>query len=237
MSPHPDPDLPLLRAAQLRPSAPDLARVLDATRTGTQEAFAHIALEGEPPPRRAHLASQTSTNGQEYLLFTCGSVQCAAPLLTLREVLPKVPHFVRLPFSPSWMLGIFALRSELLGLIDPGPLLLGTLGNGQDSTQQSVNGKWPEQEPATALVLGEGERSLALAVSGIGEIFTFDDETSAPSGQLTAGHATIRPVRAEYVQRVYQLADHAAPCVLLDTTRLLDDLLRALEGRTHRTEA
>ena len=56
-------------------------------------------------------------DGDPYLLFTCADVACAAPLAHFREVLPTLPTTVALPFSPPWMLGFFALHTELIGLV------------------------------------------------------------------------------------------------------------------------
>lgn len=235
-----DPNLPLLRAAQLRPSAPDLARVLEATREGAQEALAHILLEGDPPPRREQQpVLRSAPLGQEYLMFTCGSMRCAAPLTTLREVLPGLPPFVRLPFSPPWMLGIFALRSEMLGLVDPLPMLLGdrptNAGAFRLDDTACTSGLSPET--TTALVLGEGERSLALAISGIGEIFTLNEDTPpSPSERREPGGEALSLIKPEYLLGLHAPSAHTAPCALLHTTRLLDDLLQALEGRAYTRE-
>lgn len=63
--------------------------------------------------------------GAEHLLFVCAGVPCAAPLAELREALPTMPHTTQLPFSPPWLLGLFPLRTEIIGLVDPVPLLTG----------------------------------------------------------------------------------------------------------------
>lgn len=65
--------------------------------------------------------------GTEHLLFVCAGVPCAAPLAELREALPTMPQTIPLPFSPPWLLGLFPLRTEIIGLVDPTPLLLGQL--------------------------------------------------------------------------------------------------------------
>ena len=41
---------------------------------------------------------------KQFLLFTCGGILCAAPLINFREVLPVLPQPTALPFSPPWAL-------------------------------------------------------------------------------------------------------------------------------------
>src|ERR1051326_7700482 len=47
---------------------------------------------------------------KQFLLFACGGILCAAPLINFREVLPVLPQPTALPFSPSWTLGICILH-------------------------------------------------------------------------------------------------------------------------------
>ncbi len=68
--------------------------------------------------------------GAEHLLFVCAGVPCAAPLADLREALPTMPRTTPLPFSPPWLLGLFPLRTEIIGLVDPVPMLTGAAAGG-----------------------------------------------------------------------------------------------------------
>ncbi len=74
--------------------------------------------EGGIPP-------EETAAGTELLVFLCGAAPCAAHLHALREVVPTLPEFTLLPASPPWLLGVCALRTDLLGLVDPAPMLLG----------------------------------------------------------------------------------------------------------------
>lgn len=142
----------------------------------------HIAMEqvkrGEAPG--------AAPEGDPYLLFTCADVACAAPLTQFREVLPTLPTTVALPLSPPWMLGFFALHTELIGLVDPAPFLFDAPEMASLSRSRARNGRvikpgattpggesWrlatPESGP-TALIIGAGERMLALAVAGVGDL-------------------------------------------------------------------
>jgi chemotaxis signal transduction protein len=133
---------------------PDPHSPLASIRAGTRAALERLRRQtAEEPP-------QPVPEGQEYLLFTCGGHSCAVALRDLREVLATVPRTVPLPFSPAWMLGIFPLRAELVGLVDPAPVLFGGT-------------RPPDPDPpgfSAVLVAGEGEASLGLAVAAVGDV-------------------------------------------------------------------
>jgi chemotaxis signal transduction protein len=106
----------------------------------------------------------------EFLTFSCGGIACATPLAAIHELIDSIPTLACLPDSPVWFLGIFQLRTEILGAADMRPILLGDAG--------SSNGLSPyETYPALtgrerAIVVGTGARSLALLVEGIGDILS-----------------------------------------------------------------
>src|SRR5260370_6355396 len=114
-------------------------------------------------------------SGTEHLLFVCADIRCALPLMALREVLPSVPHVVPLPFSPDWMLGIFPLRSEMMGIADPAPLLFGHADDAVRAAHLSPpaphgeNGSplRPGPPRTPVLVIGTEARALALAVCAL----------------------------------------------------------------------
>ncbi|HET9980047.1 MAG TPA: chemotaxis protein CheW [Ktedonobacterales bacterium] len=137
---------------------------------------------GQREPAPDDLAQE----GDPYLQFTCADTACAAPITHFREVLPTLPTTIALPFSPPWTLGLFALHAELIGLVDPAPLLFETpelvglsrsrAHNGQvivPGARKPTHTNWrlttPESGP-TALIIGSGEQMLALAVSAVGDI-------------------------------------------------------------------
>lgn len=155
----------------------------------------------------------TSTDGRtgsEYLLFTCDQTPCAVPLVHLREVLPALPTPVPLPFSPPWFLGVFPLRLDVLGLVDPTPLLLGR------HAPQSRSGA-----PATAIVAGD-ETLLALAVSSVGDIALVQPE------EITAtSDNELPPIVDAYAVGCYG-PQSGATYTVIDMHRLIDDLVRAL---------
>lgn len=205
----------------------------------------HEALE------QAHRAADfvVPPAGDPYLLFTCADVACAAPLTLFREVLPTLPTTVALPFSPSWVLGFFAFHTDLVGLVDPAPFLFADREIMGISRSRTRNGRVivpglgaspnngqrkdaPESGP-TAVVVGEGERTLALAVSSVGDIAYVEQEdletapvlavpTRLPLERFRAGSFTLQNGQSAY--QVLKID------TLLDT--LLDSLM-SVEARSH----
>jgi chemotaxis signal transduction protein len=184
-------------------------RTLDAA--AMERLLSHIAQGTDPSEGRT---------GTEYLLFTCRQTPCAAPLHDLREVLPSLPRSVTLPFSPPWLLGIFPLRTELVGLVDLAAILLGAL-TAEQATLASL--------PTTALIVGEGEVLLGLAVTSVGAI------AQAHRDELTpADPANGKPLPEKYVRAFYAAASGGPAYAVLDLPRLAVDLIGALtEGGTH----
>jgi chemotaxis signal transduction protein len=151
--------------------------------------------------------------GDEHLLVICAGMPCAVALSRLREVLPALPATTALPFSPPWLLGIFPLRTELVALVDPTPVLCDAPPSGAGTNLGPL---------AAVLVAGEGEQSLGMAVAAVGDIAVIQPEEIVrdPSG-LGGG------VRSVYVGGWYAPAG-GRPAVILDLPRLVTDLLREL---------
>lgn len=158
-----------------------------------------------------------------FLLFRCGGVDCAVPLVALREVLPRCPAALPLPHSPEWLLGVFALRAELVGLADPAPLLFSTTN---DST--------PLPHGA-ALLAGVGERALAWAVESIGATapLTWMDGDEGDGGASSASDPSDLPgstMAAPYAAGVIA-PESGRRYTVIDVEALLADMLRALVER------
>ena len=99
---------------------PDLLRLLTSARIGDPGALDQLLARAE-----ASIASVDQSEGTDLLIFLCGSTPSAAPISALRAVLPTLPRFAPLPASPPWLLGVFPFQGDVLGLVDPAPLLLG----------------------------------------------------------------------------------------------------------------
>lgn len=165
-----------------------------------------------------------------FLFFHCAGVDCAAPLTALREVLPRCPAALPLPHTPDWLLGVFALRAELVGLADPAALLF---------DHATDRGHAPSTYGA-ALLVGSGARALAWAVESIGATTALggptagDEETAgaqAPRSDAAEDPHAVHPsVAAPYATGAVALADGRRYTVI-DAEALLADMLRALEER------
>lgn len=171
-------------------------------------------------------------DGTELLLFWCRGVQCALPLTSLREVLPEAPVPVYLPFSPAWMLGIFPLRNELVGLVDPAALLLSGDGISAanpdivvDDPSASFVGLPGARSAQTAILVGSEGRCLAWIVDGVGEIAHAQDDQICQSPDAGSAGLSIMP---RYVAGMYRAPDAPSESVVLRAEALLDDMLAAL---------
>lgn len=161
----------------------------------------------------------------QYLLFECGGIDCTVPLAELREVRNGIPRTIPLPGSPDWMLGIFPVRSEMLALVDPIPALFGCLE--QAVPALPVRQPAPDLERASVLIMGTGERSLALVVD------TYSGTPTIHSHELDLSAQTLAspelPIDARYVSGIYRPADTDRTYVVLQADHLLSDLIAALE--------
>jgi chemotaxis signal transduction protein len=216
-----------------------LAQLLALARAHTIDeqtaALEHVERGSEPA---------AEPTGDPYLLFTCADAHCAAPLTHFHEVLPALPTTVALPFSPPWMLGLFALHTELIGLVDPAPFLFDAPEMSSISRARLLNGRtilpgstttngqnWrlatPESGP-TALIVGTGERMLALAVGNVSDMaYVQPDAILAGVDKSTA---TGTALAARFLVGSF---DHPAPdgsvrYHVVDIETLLDTVLGAL---------
>ncbi len=186
-------------------------------------------------------APVVAPEGDPYLLFTCADVACAAPLTQFREVLPTLPTTVALPLSPPWMLGFFALHTELIGLVDPAPFLFAAPEMASLSRSRARNGRvikpgatspsgesWrlavPESGP-TALIIGVGERMLALAVAGVSDL-AYVQPGEIRSDLIDATSA--RAPAPRFQAGIYKEPTSKAALYVVKVDMLLDALLDAL---------
>lgn len=204
--------------------------------------------------RLVHLAEASAVERQ-LLPFSCGAFRCAASLPELRGGPAILPPIAPLPFSPPWLLGAFPLRdaSEILGLVDPLPILTGdaTATGGpwiapDPARQRSARRVAPSafgaptgQEhladggvlagaprPLCVLILGSGDRSLALAVDAIHDLVTPQPQELLAISDIS-DEAPL-PFRRRYLSAIYTPAGGES-CFVLHIPRLLGDLLRALD--------
>jgi len=216
-------------------SAPtDLAQLMTAARASTVDAMERLLATAQTGEQSGQFPSGTG-----YLRFMCAGRQCAVPLSALREVLPAVPRTVYLPFSPGWLLGIFPLRNEMVGLVDPAAFLCRRDGS-SDPTQASeshpiadslpsyeAGGILPNRAPATALIVGNEGRSLAWAVESVGEIALVQH---GELRDLSEHILSSLPFERRYVTHVYGPDESNTHILVLDAKKVLADQLDALEA-------
>jgi len=132
---------------------------------------AHHALpHGVQSSSMMHTSPMPNEYNAEFLTFSCDGVACAAPLAAIREALNSIPVIASLPDSPAWFLGVFQLRTEILGAADMRPLLITHAGVSNASSTYGTYSALTGRE--RAIVVGTGVRSLALLVESIGDILT-----------------------------------------------------------------
>ncbi len=157
--------------------------------------------------------------GEEYLLVWLQSTPCLVLLHQLREVLPSIPQHIALPFSPQWMWGIFPLRTELVALVDPWPIL-----SGFSDSESPAGASFHTDEAMRALVIGEDDHLLGLLVSQVGAIVVLNaDDQIEPGGQQ------MEDVAPQYVTGSVSLDGVERPALCLDVSRLANDILSAIE--------
>lgn len=219
-----------------RPANADLAQLMAAARANTAGAMERLLESAQTGELPAQLPVDTG-----YLLFICAGRECAVPLSTLREVLPAVPRAVYLPFTPVWMLGIFPLRNEMIGLVDPVPVLTrrepaSTAAGASASPfipedaplRRSSSGRLG-RAPATALIVGSEDRCLAWAVDSVGEIALVQDGELHDLDDLDEHISRDLPFERRYVKGVYTPQATGFRILVLDAETLLTDQLEALE--------
>ncbi len=212
-----------------------LVQLLAAARANSVDAMDRVLHHVETSS-----ASGDQPAGAEYLLFACADVPCAVPLKALREVRPSLPQVVPLPFSPDWLIGIFPLRTQLLALVDPAPLLLGRPADHASSWlyparrrnslyERRVTAPLPNPLfPTTALLVGEGERVLALAVTAVSDIVLLPEEQIMPPSSM---NSMDMPMPEKYVAGIYQPPQGEQSFLILNVESVLSDLLAGLEEK------
>jgi len=218
------------------PSSPGmsgyLVQLLAAARANSVDAMDRVLHHVETGS-----AGDDQPAGTEYLLFACADVPCAVPLKALREVRPSLPQVVPLPFSPDWLIGIFPLRTQLLALVDPAPLLLGRPADHASSWlyparrhsslyERRVTAPLPNPLfPTTALLVGEGDRVLALAVTAVSDIVL------VPETQIMPHSSMEMPMPERYVAGIYQPLQGEQSFLVMNVETVLSDLLAGLEEK------
>jgi chemotaxis signal transduction protein len=170
---------------------------------------------------RIHSGESEHTDIAERVLFWIDNKCYSVALSKLREALVEIPSLTPLPFSPSWLLGLFPLRTDLVTLVDPRPIL----DRGPDVAEDDIHVDVNHAEQA--LLIGASGRLIAIMVDRIGDI------VSGPHIEaLTADTVMTRSsASARYIQGVPQEAGggSAEVAIALDIGAFYDDVISALE--------
>ena len=176
--------------------------------------------------RSAQLSGGLVERGTEFLTFSCAGIACAAPLAAIREALDSTPMVASLPDSPTWFPGVFQLRTEILGVADMRPILMGYTSGGDGSSPDEAYPALTGREQA--IVVGRGVRSLALLVESIGDILSL-----RPHEILSelVEHSAFGAIAQRYRLGLLSPEIHQTRFALVALDRLLTDALSALTDR------
>ncbi|HEX9035584.1 MAG TPA: chemotaxis protein CheW [Ktedonobacterales bacterium] len=156
----------------------------------------------------------------ERLRFWIDGAQYMGALNAMREALLNVPRFTPLPFSPTWLMGLFPLRTDLVTLVDL-RLLLDSLEGQEREYEHDL-----AADVGQALLVGEPGRLVAFRVDRIGEISTAPNEEMDTS----ASDSDVKRLASSYVERIYHGANSdGGGIIALNLTSLYVDVLEKLE--------
>lgn len=202
--------------------ARDAARQESGSLVGISEPPGVASVERQLEARLSRILDGGSehTDLAERLLFWIDDKPYSAALTSLWEALPAIPKTAPLPFSPSWLVGLFPLRTDLVTLIDPRPLLEN--GMGEATTRGTLASPGGEQ----ALLIGETGRLIAFVVDRIGDIV----KVSGTVAPLREEEAAERGISAGYVEGTYPFDnDGHESAIALNLAALYEDVIGKLE--------
>lgn len=180
----------------------------------------------------------TLPTGVPHLVCELTGIPCLLPLAQLRGVVRELSALTRFPFAPTWLLGVFPYRTEVLALVDPAPLVFGH----EVSVAASAHGHMSDTRIVTAAtqpiatldgpcaaIVGGGDRSLALRLDRAhAVVFVPEAAVSAPTTDRPE-EAAATGVVGRYLAGVWKPEPAAAPHAILAIERVLADLLERLE--------
>lgn len=177
-----------------------------------------------------HLSAATDSRNSEediandYLLCELGQGACLLPLASLHEVMVLPAHFTRLPFTPSWLLGVMAWRDEAIAVVDltayllfpPSQLSLSSPPPAF-STSPLQTSSQPLAENARLVIISYENSILALQVAPI------HTDTALP-----AVNEEIAPATLERVQYHEVIADTYQGAFILNMEALVAHIVQQI---------
>lgn len=156
------------------------------------------------------------------LLFWIEGIPYSAALSALRGALPSLPEITPLPMSPTWLVGLFPLRTDIVTLIDLGVALrVGPKAAHEDEARGAMS--------QHALLIGESGRLMAFLVDRIGDIFAESVQVSPPHGV----EARSTGEEDRYIEVVSQGPNGKTEVAGLDIARIYSDMMAKLEAWAH----
>ena len=205
-------------------AALDKARLEYSSLAAVADAREMASLERQLEERlsRIHSGESEHTGIAGRLLFWIDGSCYSVALTMLREALLEIPPLTPLPFSPSWLLGLFPLRTDLVTLIDPRPIL----ARGPDAADDDIYANVGHGKQA--LLIGASGRLIAFIVDCIGDIASSPHTETLPLEDAMTQLA----VSARYTEGAHRSGDGdgAEVVIAVDIGAFYDDVVSALEA-------
>lgn len=107
---------------------------------------------------------------RELLIFGLDDADYAVPVERVREIV-RMRALTRIPRAPGWLLGVVALRGEVVEVID----LRRRLGLGAST---------PDRSNRIIVLHGDNDRVTGLLVDSVSEVYRVPEESIMPSQGL-----------------------------------------------------
>src|SRR5215210_4009635 len=185
---------------------------------------AEVSLRAGGAPDRSAAGVGFDDDGARRLYLTCvvGGETYLVPARSIREV-EEVRGVTPVPNTPAWLLGVMNLRGSIVGVADLARFL-GLAGPGQ---QPRPAPRGLSSATAEALVCGEDEATVALAVEAVSAIRPLSEAEILPLPELHG--EGLAPTATRYLAGLYRAAGSPGDAALVGVLDL-DGVLRALEG-------
>jgi purine-binding chemotaxis protein CheW len=120
---------------------------------------------------------------RELLVFGLDGSAYAVPVERVREIV-RMRDLTRVPRAPAWLLGVVALRGEVVEVVD----LRRRLGLGESS---------PDRSSRIIVLHGDDDRVTGLLVDSVSEVHRVAKEAIMPAQGLDAGAVSEVCLRGE----------------------------------------
>ena len=129
---------------------------------------------------------ESSEHLRELLVFGLDGASYAVPVERVREIV-RLRELTRIPRVPVWLLGVVALRGEVVEVVD----LRSRLGLGEST---------PNRTHRIIVLHGDADRVTGLLVDSVSEVFRVQDSDVMPSqGVDTTAVSEVCPRGNEFI--------------------------------------